>query len=321
MASLLVGHVSYHYTGFALEDVSLSLPSGSTSALVGASGSGKTTILNLIAGFIMPSSGRILIGGQCVAENGQGLAANKRGVGLVFQQHALFPHLKVADNILFGCPQSGEARQHILESLLADFHISALAERYPHELSGGEQQRVALARALAAGPRILLMDEPFSSIDTALRRDLRLECMEVLRAAGVTSLMVTHDAEEALELAEKIWVLDQGKLVQSGSAQQLYFEPASERVASLFGEVNCITDPLVIRALGGGEAKQLLIRPESIRVSKEAGALQAAVIRAYFHGNHYLAHIRPQGSEQVLKLELPSTTKLEAGELIYISRV
>ncbi len=321
MASLLIEQLSYRRSAFALEGISLSLASGSTASLVGASGSGKTTLLNLIAGFIMPESGRIMIGGQCVAENGHGLAANKRGVGLVFQQHALFPHLRVEDNILFGCPQSGAARQHVLQGLLSDFHIAPLARRYPHELSGGEQQRVALARALAAGPRVLLMDEPFSSIDMALRRELRLECLEVLRRAGVTTLIVTHEAEEALELSDQVYVLEQGRMVQVGSPEQVYFEPASARVASLFGEVNIITDPQVAAALGGDGAAMLLVRPESLHVSKESGALGGEVIRAYFHGNHYLADFRPQGSESVITLELPSSMKLHAGESIFISRI
>jgi ABC-type Fe3+/spermidine/putrescine transport system ATPase subunit len=208
----------------------------------------------------------------------------------VFQQHALFPHLNIAKNILFGA-NSRDNLPKLLAKLLADFHLEGKENCFPHELSGGEQQRVALARALAAKPRVLLMDEPFASIDSVLRRKIRTECIDVLRQAGVTTMIVTHDAEEAMELSDYIHVMDQGRLTQSGTARALYTEPSNSIVAGLFGEINHITDQKTIYALTGRETNELLLRPEALKITDAPSSVTGTISRIYFRGNHYLLHI------------------------------
>jgi iron(III) transport system ATP-binding protein len=295
MARLSLENVTHRYEKGGVADISFAVEQGQVACLVGASGSGKTTILKLIAGFLRPQEGVIHIGSRDVASPKNMLEPQKRGVGLVFQQHALFPHLTVAENILFGCTESGHARQAMLQKLLKDFHIEPYGKRYPHEISGGEQQRVALARALAASPQAMLMDEPFASIDSALRRKLRNECIDVLRQNGVTTLMVTHDAEEAMELADRIFVLEHGELAQSGSPQEIYNHPVSASVAALFGDINPISDPSLLAQLGAPTGKELLLRPETLCLN-ESG-LPGQVTQAHFRGSHFLLHVRtPEGA-------------------------
>lgn len=292
MTELTMQQVSYRYEDAGVDGITCRLPSGKVTALVGASGSGKTTILKLMAGFLQPASGSIALDGQCIANASSMLAAHKRRIGLVFQQHALFPHLTAAKNILFGMDLSKTQQQARLEQLLAELHLEPLANRYPHELSGGEQQRVALARALAAHPRLLLMDEPFASIDTALRRTIRSQCMDTLQKAGITTLIVTHDAEEAMELASHILVLHEGKLVQEGTPHEVYFKPVHEKAAALFGEINHITDSKLIQALSGDHTHSPLIRPEALCFADSPGALAGSVLHSYFRGNHRIVSVQ-----------------------------
>jgi iron(III) transport system ATP-binding protein len=287
MASIEVNNLSYIYpnTKIGLHDINFGINEGKITCLVGASGCGKSTLLRLIAGFMKPTQGVIAIDGKIVAGS-PWVPAEKRQIGLVFQQHALFPHLDVASNILFGA-----ASREALPKLLTDFHLENKAQRYPHELSGGEQQRVALARALAAKPRALLMDEPFASIDSVLRRKIRTECIDVLRQAGVTTLMVTHDAEEAMELADHIIVMDQGKLIQSGSPHDIYTYPINVAVAGLFGEINHITDPHIIYALTASSERELLLRPEALEISNAADGLYGTITHVHFRGSYNVLHV------------------------------
>lgn len=209
MSGIELHHVTYRYGKGGVSDLSFTVPEGSIACLLGPSGSGKTTVLRLIAGFLTPQQGQVRIGGTPVA--GEGAAAlppQQRKVGLVFQQHALFPHLTVADNVLFGCTRPKAERTAFMRRLLEDFHIRQHETHYPHQLSGGEQQRVALARALASDPALLLMDEPFSSLDQHLREQVRNQCLAVIRARKLTCLMVTHDEQEAALLADHIIRLD-----------------------------------------------------------------------------------------------------------------
>jgi iron(III) transport system ATP-binding protein len=291
VAHLELENIAHHYPGASLEGISFALEPGSVGVLVGASGSGKTTILKLIAGFLRPQQGSIRIAGQPVSTPQGMLAPHKRGVGLVFQQHALLPHLTARQNILFGAAGKPAQRHDTAEKLMADFHISALAERYPHQLSGGEAQRVALARALAAGPSVLLMDEPFSSIDIALRRHLRLECIEALRKAGITTLLVTHDPEEAMELADRIMVLHHGHIAQMGSPHGVYFRPASREVAALFGEINHLSNRALIERLTGTPEDELLLRPESILLCPVHEGVNARIQAVHYRGNHSLVRL------------------------------
>jgi len=205
MSSVELCDVTYLYKRGGVENLSLLVPEGEIACLLGPSGSGKTTVLRLIAGFLRPNSGSIRIGDKVVADARIFLPPQERHVGLVFQHHALFPHLSVTQNILFGCQRKDKAeRQKLLDSLLDDFSITAQRNSYPHQISGGEQQRVALARAIASDPAVLLMDEPFSSLDAELRQRVRNQCIEVIHERRLTALIVTHDEQEASAIGDRV---------------------------------------------------------------------------------------------------------------------
>ncbi len=222
-----------------LREVDLSLAPGEVHCLVGPSGCGKTTMLRLIAGLEPVQSGRIVIDGEVVAEPGYASAPEARRVGLMFQDFALFPHLRVLDNVAFGLRGlDHRARRRRALELLAQVELDAHADSYPHMLSGGEQQRVALARALAPKPRLMLLDEPFSSLDAMLRAHVRDDAIALLRTAGTPVLMVTHDADEAVRVADRIHVMQDGRMLQHGTPAELYAHPANPFVAGFFGPLN-----------------------------------------------------------------------------------
>ena len=203
MAEIKLLNISYRYTMGGVSDVSFTIPDGKIACLLGPSGSGKTTLLKLMAGFLKPQSGQILFDEQLIASAEKSLPPQQRQVGLVFQQHALFPHLTVDENILFGCQKKiASERTELLDKLLEDLKISQHKGRYPHQISGGEQQRVAIARALASEPKLLLMDEPFSSLDKHLRDQVQQQCVEIIRAQKLTTLMVTHDEDSARAISD-----------------------------------------------------------------------------------------------------------------------
>lgn len=221
--------------------VSLTMQSGDLLSLLGPSGCGKTTLLRLIAGFEQPQSGTIEIGQQPVAGAGKWVPPEKRGVGMVFQDYALFPHLTIAQNIAFGLSEkpSGAIRQRVQETL-ALVGLEGLHDRYPHQLSGGQQQRVALARALAPHPFLVLLDEPLSNLDVQVRLRLRQELRDILKAAGTSAVFVTHDQEEALSISDAVAVMRQGCLEQIGTPETLYREPASRFVAEFVTQANFV---------------------------------------------------------------------------------
>jgi iron(III) transport system ATP-binding protein len=292
-----------------VRDVSLALETAEVHCLVGPSGCGKTTILRLIAGLEPVQGGRIAIDGRLVASPGFGLPPEARRVGLMFQDYALFPHLRVLDNVAFGLRgvESGERRRRA-QDLLAQVGLSALAASYPHMLSGGEQQRVALARALAPGPRLMLLDEPFSSLDASLREQVREDTVALLRASGTPVLMVTHDADEAVRVADRIHVMLDGRILQSGTPAELYAHPANPFVASFFGPLNRfkgwvvagqVSTPLgsiEVAELSDGTAVDVLIRPEAVRLLRDGGA---SPIR------FEVRRIRDLGTNRVLELQVP----------------
>ena len=221
-----------------LSDLSLRVEAGQFVALLGPSGCGKTTTLRLIAGFETPDAGTISIQGRRVADATKNLPPEQRNIGMVFQEYALFPHLSVADNISFGLRVSRGAKKQRVNELLELVGLDGLADRMPHALSGGQQQRVALARALAPSPAILLLDEPFSNLDAALRTQVRMEVHGILSAASVTSVFVTHDQEEALSLGDQVAVMFDGRIAQISTPQQIYTRPATAEVAAFVGEAN-----------------------------------------------------------------------------------
>src|SRR5215207_829816 len=236
---LNIAHLSKSYNGTTvLQNVSLSVRAGQIMALLGPSGCGKTTMLRLIAGFEWPDGGTIAINGRVVASGSVRVPAEDRRVGMVFQEYALFPHLSVADNIAFGLKNGKREKEARVGDMLALVGLSGLGERMPYELSGGQQQRIALARALAPQPDILLLDEPFSNLDAALRGQVRAEVRAILNQSNITCVFVTHDQEEALSLADEVAVILAGQVAQVALPQRLYRHPTSREVAAFVGEAN-----------------------------------------------------------------------------------
>ena len=229
----------------AVKDASLTLRAGQITALLGPSGSGKSTILRMIAGLEPLDEGTLHAGDQPLADARASIPPEHRDIGLVFQDYALFPHLSVADNVAFGLKGTGAERRRIALEWLAQVRLADRADAWPHMLSGGEQQRVALVRALARKPRAILLDEPFSGLDRHLKSQVRHSLIDTLRASGTSVLIVTHDAEEALMMADELVLMDQGRILQSGTPQACYRQPASLAAARLLGEAEVL--PATVR--------------------------------------------------------------------------
>ena len=263
-----------------LENLNLTVAAGSRTAIVGPSGSGKTTLLRILAGFETPDSGRIVMQGRTLFAQGTFIPAHLRGVGYVPQEGALFPHLNVADNIAWGLDGSRQEKSQQVAALMERVSLdSQLANHWPHEISGGQQQRVALARALAQRPALMLLDEPFSALDTGLRAATRKATADLLAQAGVASILVTHDQNEALSFASQVAVMRQGRFAQVGTPYEVYSHPVDEETALFLG------DALVLPAeLRGGRARcaigelladnpqavgkgRVMLRPEQLVIS------------------------------------------------------
>ena len=286
-----------------LTGVDLHVPGGSLTALLGPSGCGKTTLLRLIAGFDDPDSGTVALGERVVTGAGRSVAARRRGIGFVPQEGGLFPHLSVAGNISFGLPRRQRRDGARVRELLALVGLDAdLADRPPHQLSGGQQQRVALARALAPEPSLVLLDEPFSSLDAALREETRAAVAAALRATGATAVLVTHDQAEALSMADQVAVLRGGRLVQLTDPRTLYRRPSDLEVATFVGEAvvldadvrggvaHCALGDLPCEPVGDGAVPdgraRVLLRPEQLRLSVPRPDLPVARVRAVdFYGH------------------------------------
>jgi iron(III) transport system ATP-binding protein len=264
-----------------VDHVSLKIAPGEVHCLVGPSGCGNTTTLRLTAGLENLRSGRISLNGRLLAGPDMLLPPERRRVGLMFQDFALFPHLRVVDNIAFGLDGTDRrSREKRVADLLAAVNMTAHARAYPHTLSGGEQQRVALARALAPGPELMLLDEAFSALDTSLRAEVRDETLALLREAATPVLLVTHDAEEAIRVGDRIHAMLDGRIVQSGTPAELYSAPANSFVAGFFGPVNrflgrvvggAVETPLGRASANGiaeGASVEAIVRPEALRVGR-----------------------------------------------------
>jgi iron(III) transport system ATP-binding protein len=293
----------------AVRDLDLELTRGRILALLGPSGCGKTTTLRLLAGFESPDTGEIEIAGRPVAGHGTSVAPEKRRVGMVFQDYALFSHLTVAKNVAYGLKGilGGKKRGVRVAEVMGLARLDGLEDRMPHELSGGQQQRVALARALAPEPAIVLLDEPFSNLDAALRTEMRSEMREILKAAGATAVFVTHDQAEALSFADEVAVMFDGTMVQVAPPEALYHRPATREVAEFVGEANFMPgtaeDGRLRCALGDvpacGECVgnvEAMLRPEALHLralvnGKDAG-VEATVIAREFYGHDQLVKLR-----------------------------
>jgi len=286
--------VTRRYTdaGAGISELSFEVGAGEILCLLGPSGSGKSTVLRLAAGLERPDAGEIIIDGKSVAGNGSFQPPEKRGVGLIFQDFALFPHLSVIDNVAFGLQKEPRNKRYeIASDVLQKVNLAHLEGAFPNTLSGGEQQRVALARALATSPGVMLMDEPFSDLDTQLRDTVRAELMDLLRASGAATILVTHDPSEAMRVADCIILLRDAKLAQMGTPEELYFQPVDREAAAFFGDLNIIhskvsggmaATPLGIVSANGfetGSRVEVLIRPGDVTISPgaEVGSHSAQV--------------------------------------------
>ena len=308
MSLLTLHQLSKAFAGVrAVDGMDLAVGEGEVCALLGPSGCGKTTALRLIAGFERPDAGTVEVGGRVLAGPGVSVAPERRRVGMVFQDYALFPHLDVGHNIAYGLGR-GDHRARVAE-LLDLVGLPGLGDRHPHELSGGQQQRVALARALAATPDVVLLDEPFSGLDAALRAQVRQEVRAILLAAQVTALFVTHDQEEALSLADTVAVMRDGRIEQVGTPEEIYGRPATRWVASFLGEADVLPGVAgegyvefelarVPIDAGFTGAADVLVRPESVSLSLSGGRdrIEGRVVEREFFGHDQLIHVElPSG--------------------------
>ncbi len=315
-ARLTFDNVERHYgERAALSGFSLDIAPGEVVCLLGPSGCGKTTLLRIASGIEKPTGGRVLINEQEVAGPNRFVPPERRGVGLMFQDFALFPHLSILDNVAFGLkglPREEAAREAMAG--LARVGLQRYASQFPHVLSGGQQQRVALARALVPRPAVVLMDEPFSGLDVQLRDSMQEDTLALLRETRATSMIVTHHPEEAMRLGDRVAVMRRGRLIQAGQAEDLYHDPADLFVARLFSEINEIPYPVrggrIDTPIGsfaapgleeGGQAL-LCIRQRGIRVSRGSGAgLAGRVLRVKFLGDVGQLEIGVQGFDAPLK--------------------
>jgi len=346
MSVLIMESVGHAYGGkVVVSDLSLSIDEGEILCLLGPSGCGKSTILRLAAGLETLQRGIISIDGRVVAGGNQSVPPERRNIGMMFQDYALFPHLNVLDNVAFGAPGSSKKqRRNAAAAMLEQIGITRFNASYPHILSGGEQQRVALARALVAQPRVMLMDEPFSELDMFLRDKLRDESLEMLRRAGAATLLVTHDPEEALRMADRVAIIHEGTIVQTGIPEEIYRWPANASVARFFGDINTIEgavrDGVVITPIGNfdvqrqkldladGAAVEVLLRPESLALAGDSAPkghnrIVATVVRERFLGKQELVDFQLSSENnkpgQIIKARLSSRHIPKAGAVMPLS--
>jgi iron(III) transport system ATP-binding protein len=312
-----------------VDGLSFSLARGAIGCLLGPSGGGKTTVLRCIAGFETPQEGEIRIAGRMVSGPGTMVAPEKRRIGMVFQDYALFPHLSVAGNIAFGLHAMAHAERAARVRKLGELvGLTAALAKYPHEISGGQQQRVALARALAPSPELLLLDEPFSNLDIDLRERLSLEVREIIKASGATAVLVTHDQQEAFAMADEIGILHEGHIQQWDAPYNLYHRPANRFVADFVGQgvflpAKALSTGRLEIELGvlesdarGKEDLEVLLRPDDV-VHDDAAPTRAEVLHKAFRGAEILYTLRLESGRKVLAL-VPSHHNHALGEKIGI---
>lgn len=348
MAGIQIERVTKRFGAvIAVHDLSLEIRDREFVTLLGPSGCGKTTLLRLIAGFTAPDAGVIRAGGVTLSTATSVVPPERRGMGMVFQNYAVWPHRTVYDNVAFGLAVRKVARRDILERVarvLELVNLAGLERRYPSELSGGQQQRVALARSLVVEPGILLLDEPLSNLDAKLRERMRWELKELQRRTGITFVYVTHDQSEAMALSDRIAVMHQGMIMQYGAPREVYTRPANRTVADFMGLVNLVAGRVVrsagddsLVAIGGdhpvslalpaglaeGQTVQVAIRPESLRVTalapgamtEGAGAVPGKVADVTFLGNVLDCHVTLDDGSRI-RVQLDPTQTLEVGQRV-----
>jgi iron(III) transport system ATP-binding protein len=323
-------HCGYGETT-VVSDLSMTIHAGMLSCLLGPSGCGKTTVLRAIAGFESINSGIIRLAGNTVSQPGLTVPPEKRSLGMVFQDYALFPHLSVEENIVFGLRKtSRKERRYTVDRLLELVGMKDHGNRYPHELSGGQQQRVSLARALAPEPKLLLLDEPFSNLDVELRQRLVEDVRDILQSQGAAALFVTHDQHEAFVMGERIGVMNDGHIVQWDTPFNLYHEPSNKFVADFIGEGRflngrMVTPESVETALGlitGNRAYSwpigckvdVLLRPDDVAIS-ESNGIECEIVQRAFRGAETLYRLRLDSGDDVLSL-MPSHNDFTVGNRV-----
>ncbi|WP_299350107.1 ABC transporter ATP-binding protein [uncultured Shimia sp.] len=313
-----------------VNDVSLTIQPGHVTCLLGPSGCGKSTTLRMIAGVEMQDSGEIYVDGNLICDTVFRVPPERRHIGLMFQDFALFPHLTVADNVAFGLKGTKDSKRARVEELLSKVGLSWAVDKFPHVLSGGEQQRIALARALAPRPRIMLMDEPFSGLDNRLRDDIRDETLSVLKEEDTAVLLVTHEPEEAMRMADEIALMRDGKIVQQGAPYNIYNAPIDKAALGFFSDINVIRGVsngaltetpfgrFLTPGLKDGEDVDIVIRPQHLKLDFDRGgkgpaptptdgvAARGIVERARFMGNESLVEFRMDYDGSMLKVTVPN---------------
>jgi putative spermidine/putrescine transport system ATP-binding protein len=342
--SLTLDSIVHRYgSALAVDNVTLEINAGELVALLGPSGCGKTTLLRIIAGFIVQTSGQVVVGGRRIDE----LPPSQRNIGIVFQNYALFPHMTVAENVGYGLAARGTDRAAAKKrtaDMLEMVQMGHLADRYARQLSGGQQQRVALARALAIEPRVLLLDEPFSALDKSLRLDMQIEIKRIQRAAGTTAIIVTHDQEEALGMADRVAVLSHGKLEQFALPSQVYDLPATFFVNQFVGTANILPGTLAgiegdearvdlaagvrlaaraPKGLANGAAVVACIRPENLRLCGAGEGVEGTVELGMPLGPTIVHEIRTAQGQRLKLAEprSPGTEPRAAGERVWVRPV
>lgn len=306
----------------AVDNVSLDIRRNEFFALLGPSGCGKTTLLRMLAGFETPGSGRILLDGTDIAP----LSPEKRPLNLMFQSYALFPHMTIRKNLSYGLEMERLAKSEIndrVDEIMAVTDLAPFAERKPEQLSGGQKQRVALARSLIKRPKVLLLDEPLGALDKKLRERMQLELKRLQHEVGITFIIVTHDQEEALVMADRMAILKDGRLLQCGAPEEIYEHPADRFVANFIGVMNFISG--IVTPNGSFEADgfsvpmpgaaagpaTLAIRPESIAVSMNGGGIAGHLVDAAYHGLDRVLHVKIAASETPLQVRVPAHTSAD----------
>lgn len=337
MTSLNISHLNVKLGDREIiSDLSFDLRQGEIASLLGPSGCGKTTLLRAIAGLIPPTSGTIRFGTQLVGVSSVVLPPNKRGTGYVPQQGALFPHLNVAKNIAFGLDREVYSKSQISEitdEMLNLIGMPGFEKRLPSQLSGGQQTRVALARALAIKPKLVLLDEPFSALDAALRDDLRSEVVGLLRKLGSTAILVTHDREEALVSSDRVILMRGGRVVQNGTPEEVYESPISPEIAASTGDVLILPaektengETLYPLSKEGGavgsETGYVVIRPEEIQVSKVAlDGISGSLVHIDYYGHDAMLTVAIADSATAIKARVIGATQFEIGQTIYLKHL
>jgi iron(III) transport system ATP-binding protein len=334
-SALSLENISHRFGPTAvLGDFSLSIEPGTVACLLGPSGSGKTTALRIAAGLEPVQQGTVTIGGQVVGSTTVDVPPERRDVGLMFQDYALFPHLSVAQNVGFGLTgKTADQRASIVEKVLAQVGMAGFGDKVPYTLSGGEQQRVALARALAPAPRVMLMDEPFSGLDYRLRDQIRDDTLTLLKATDTATLLVTHDPDEAMLMADKITLMRAGQIVQTGTPEDLFYRPSNAFAAEFFGEINVlhgiaergrVANPLGILPapeLPQGNQVKVLIRPHDLQINLDPNSpgQRTIVRRSRLIGGDSLIDLVVEGTDISLRARVPGALLPETGALAMIT--